>query len=208
MSLSKVHYSAKDDGRNIETTLLFQIPSKLTQLSLSQSVEGLQSASIGQNVNLVVLTTNKISTVGSWKYQPKIDISLLQRAKAIFEQSDNYAALEFLSRSYSLAHKTHRRIAELGTDNETYKYTLEWLDRLRSLVAANQMWWCEPLVNLSFDSEIVFEWWYKNNKLTVYILGNNAEYIKVWGADIDSEMEDGSATSPAELTDLWKWLVS
>ena len=99
-------------------------------------------------------------------------------------------------------------IGELGADNETYKYAIEWLKQLRTIVAANQMWWGEPLVNLSIDSEIVFEWWHGTNKLTVYILGNTAEYIKVWGTDIDSEMEDGTSSSPAELMALWKWLVA
>lgn len=42
-----------------------------------------------------------------------------------------------------------------------------------------QMWWHEPLINLGVDSEIVFEWWYENQKITVYILGNTAEYIKL-----------------------------
>ena len=84
----------------------------------------------------------------------------------------------------------------------------EWLEELRTVATAKKMWWCEPLINLSIDSEIVFEWWYENKKLSVYILGNTAEYIKVWGADIDNEMEDGLATSSAEITNLWKWLVS
>lgn len=205
---SKAAYYTKDERRNSETTALSQIPSKLTLIPVSQSAEGLQSASVGQTANLVILATDRTSTVGSWKYRSKIAASSVQRVKAISEQSDNYAVLELSSWSYSPAHKTHRRIAELGSDNETYKYTIEWLKQLRKLVAADQMWWGEPLVNLSFDSEIVFEWWHGTKKLTVYILGNTAEYIKVWGTDIDNEMEDGTSSSPAELTDLWKWLVS
>ncbi|MEH2375665.1 hypothetical protein [Nostoc sp.] len=205
---SKAAYYIKDERRNSEITALSQIHGKLTQLPLSQSAESLQSASVSQNADLVILTTDRTSTVGSWKYQSKIVASSVQRVKAIFEQSDNYAVLELSSWSYSPVHKTHRRIAELGGDNETYKYAIEWLKQLRTVVAANQMWWGEPLVNLSFDSEIVFEWWHETKKLTVYILGNTAEYIKVWGTDIDNEMEDGTSSSPAELTTLWKWLVS
>lgn len=204
---SKVYY-AKDEHCHFETTALSRIPSKSSQLRFSQTLEGLQSGSVGQNINLVDLERAKISSVASLQqYQPKIAVSSLQSAKASFEY-DNYAVLQLSSLSYSPIHKTYRRIAELGADNETYKYTIEWLDTLRTVVAASQMWWSEPLVNLSFDSEIVFEWWYKTKKLTVYILGNTAEYIKVWGTDIDNEMEDGLATSPAELTTLWKWLVS
>ncbi|MFN6528557.1 hypothetical protein [Nostoc sp. ChiSLP03a] len=206
MLLSKDHYSAKDNHCNLETTTLSQIHSKLAQPPLSQSAEGLQGASIGQNINHGVIATDRTSTLGNWKYQSKIVASSSQRVKAIFEESDNCAVLEFSSQSYSPYPKTHRRIAELGADNETYKYTIEWLDKLRSVVAANQMWWNEPLVNLSLDSEIVLEWWHETKKLTVSILGNTAEYIKVWGTDIDNEMEDGTSSSLAELTDLWKWL--
>jgi hypothetical protein len=197
--------SNKIRGCQLETATLSQIPRKIDQRSLSQSAEGLQSASVGQSINCIASMIDKTSTVGSWKYQPKIGISLLQRTKAIFEQSDNYADPEFLR--YLSSHKTHRRIAELGADNKTYRYTLEWLDRLRTVVADSKMWWNEPLINLSFDSEVVFEWWHGINKLTVYILEDTAEYIKVWGSDIDNEMEDGSATSPAEIMALWKWLV-
>ncbi|MEH2275067.1 MAG: hypothetical protein V7K40_09860 [Nostoc sp.] len=204
---NKASYYLKDERHDSEITALSQIRSKLTLLPLSQSAEGLQSASVGQNSNSVILATDRTSTVGSWKYRSKI-ASSVQRVKAISEQSDNYAVLELSSWSYSPAHKTHKRIAELGADNETYKYAIEWLKQLRTVVAANQMWWGEPLVNLSFDSEIVFEWWHETKKLTVYILGNTAEYIKVWGTDIDNEMEDGTSSSPAELTALWKWLVS
>jgi len=39
-------------------------------------------------------------------------------------------------------------------------------------------------------------------------LCNIAQYIKVWGEDIDDEMEDGFAASSDELTELWKWLIS
>jgi hypothetical protein len=208
MLLSKDRYSAKEDRRNLETTTLSQIPSKLDQIPFSQSAEGLQSASVEQNINHGVIATDRTSTLGSWKYESKIVTSSSQRVKAIFEQSENYSILELSSQSYSLCPKTHRRIAELGADNETYKYTIQWLDKLRDVVTANQMWWCEPLVNLGIDSEIVFEWWHEDKKLAVYILGDSAEYIKIWGPDIDNEMEDGTASSPAELTDLWKWLVS
>ncbi|NDJ22298.1 hypothetical protein GS682_11775 [Nostoc sp. B(2019)] len=208
MLLSKAYYYAPDEHCHLETTALFNIPSKLTQPAISQSVKDLQSASIGQNIDIAFLEIDRTSTVKSWKYQPQIITSSLERVKSIFEQSNCYAVIQLSSRRYSPVHKTYKRIAELGADNETYKYTLEWLEQLRTVIISDQMWWCEPLVNLSIDSEIVFEWWYENKKLTVYIFGNTAEYIKVWGPDIDKEMEDGSATSLAELADLWKWLVS
>ncbi|MEH1831227.1 MAG: hypothetical protein V7L29_03880 [Nostoc sp.] len=143
---SKAAYYTKDKRRNSEITALSQISDKLTQLPLSQAAEALQSASVGQNANIVILARDGTSTVGNWKYQSKIVASSVQRVKAIFEQSDNYAVLELSSWNYSPTHKTHTRIAELGADNQTYKYAIEWLKQLHTVVAANQMWWDEPLV--------------------------------------------------------------
>lgn len=208
MSLSKNQHSAEDEHRILETTVLSRIPRKLNHLPPSQLVAVLQSATMGQNINLVPSIADGIATVGDWRYQSKITAFSLQRATSIFEQSNYYVGPEISHRAYSPTNKTYARIAELGADNQTYKYTIEWLQQLRIVVIANKMWWCEPLVNLGIDSEIVFEWWHKNKKLAVYILGNTAEYIKIWGPDIDNEMEDGLAASPAELTHLWKWLVS
>lgn len=199
----------REKHRNLEATAISRVPNQLSQLPLSQSVTGSQGLLVRRNINPAALAIEVTSTVGRWKSQPKLFVSSTpQKAEAIFEQLDNNTAVQSSPYSYLPIHKTYRRIAELGADNKTYKYTIEWLHQLRTVVAANKMWWCEPLINLGIDSEIVFEWWHENKKLTVYILGNTAEYIKVWGTDIDNEMEDGSVTSPAELTDLWKWLVS
>jgi hypothetical protein len=203
--LSKAYYDVNNDYRNLEATPLSRVPSKLARFPLTQLVEGEQSVSFNQEIGVDIFDKNRTLTVGN--YQLKITSFSLQRVKTAFEQSNNYVNLQ-PAQNHLQIHKTYRRIAELRADNETYKYTLEWLERLRKIVTSNQMWWCEPLVNLGVDSEIVFEWWHENKKVTVYILGNTAEYIKVWGTDIDNEMEDGSVTSATELKDLWKWLVS
>jgi hypothetical protein len=205
---SKTSYYVKDECHNSEKVLLSHDYSNLVCHPLSLLAKSIQTKQIGQQTNGGVYVINETSTVGNWSPQLKLAISAYKEAKIVFDQSNNRAELQLSTQSYSPVHKTHRRIAELGADNETYKYTTEWLKRLRKTVVDNQMWWGEPLVNLSINSEIVFEWWYGTKKLTVYILGNTAEYIKVWGTDIDNEMEDGTSSSPAELTALWKWLVS
>ncbi|QLE55978.1 hypothetical protein [Nostoc sp. TCL26-01] len=204
---AKIYY-LRDEHRNLEASAISLEVNQLAQLPISQSVTGSQSLLIRRNINRTALAMEITSTVGKWKTQPRLFVySTPQKAEAIFEQLANYAAAQSSPYSYSPIHKTYRRIAELGADNKTYQYTIEWLNQLRTVVASHRMWWCEPLINLGVDSEIVFEWWHQNHKLTVYILGNTAEYIKVWGTDIDNEMEEGLVTSPAELADLWKWLV-
>jgi len=148
--------------------------------------------------------TIRVSTLLINEYKSKASNP---ETKSIFEPY-NYGNLRVLPPGYSRDHETYRRMAELGASNETYRYASKWIDSLKKVVSSNQMWWSDPLVNLSMESEVVFEWWRKEKSLAVYILGDVAQYLKAWGEDIDNEMEDGLAKSPEELMELWKWLIS
>jgi hypothetical protein len=90
----------------------------------------------------------------------------------------------------------------------TMRRACNWLDSLGSVLSVHQMAWIEPLINFSTQGEIVFEWWFQQKKLTVYIEAEGAEYIKVWGGDIDNEMEDGAANHIPTIENLWCWLLS
>jgi hypothetical protein len=68
--------------------------------------------------------------------------------------------------------------------------------------------WVQPHVGANEVGDITFEWWNKNRKLTLYISSNEVDYIKVWGADIDTEMEDGKLDSDIEFAALWQWLCA
>jgi hypothetical protein len=98
-----------------------------------------------------------------------------------------------------------------GLDDNVSATTLataqRWLDNLNALVAKQQLDWLDPLVNPSPNGEIVLEWWHGSRKLTIYIDSDSAEYVQVWGADIDREMADGSANQASDVETLWRWLV-
>jgi hypothetical protein len=79
------------------------------------------------------------------------------------------------------------------------------INQLRKL-GSESNFWKEPLINTTCDEEIVLEWWNKNRKLTIYISENRIEYIKVWGPDIDNEMQDGLISSDNTLRELWEWI--
>lgn len=129
-------------------------------------------------------------------------------------------SIEFISEnssdSFSEKEKTSRIIQSfLESDNiknrgrassETVLRAEEWLSELRIFAQKEQDWWCEPLVNLSISEEVVFEWWKEIKKLTVYVADHTVEFIKVWGPDIDNEMEEGSAESLEKLALIWNWL--
>ena len=43
---------------------------------------------------------------------------------------------------------------------------------------------------------------------TPFCGNQSAEYVKDWGADVNTEMEDGYASSPTIRRALWNWLMS
>jgi hypothetical protein len=67
--------------------------------------------------------------------------------------------------------------------------------------------WIEPHVIADADGDVVFEWWNGRKKLTVYVSPNAAEYVKVEGPDISSDMEDGTIETPEDRRMLWYWLL-
>jgi hypothetical protein len=67
--------------------------------------------------------------------------------------------------------------------------------------------WLRPHVVASPLGEIVFEWRHSNSLLTVYAGPQSVEFVQAWGADMNAEMLDGDADSPAERRRLWAWLV-
>lgn len=66
--------------------------------------------------------------------------------------------------------------------------------------------WTSPHVTLSENNEIVFEWWHGTKKITLYFGETGSEYIKVWGTDIETEMDSGPLRDDWNLTSLWLWL--
>ena len=51
------------------------------------------------------------------------------------------------------------------------------------------------------------EWWEDQKKLTIYVHPETVEYIKVWGPDIFSDMEDGEVEGAEDYRALWRWLT-
>lgn len=80
--------------------------------------------------------------------------------------------------------------------NQIYETTLEM-----------GMDWYQPNVTASAHGEAVLEWWNRQKKLTIYISSEQTDYVKIWGADIDAEMEDGILTS-LKVAELITWLKS
>jgi hypothetical protein len=65
--------------------------------------------------------------------------------------------------------------------------------------------WVNPHVSASEGGEVVFEWWKHDRKLTVYVSSRGAQYLRVGGPDIESDMDDGEIVG-AQFVGLWLWL--
>lgn len=96
----------------------------------------------------------------------------------------------------------------LAPDRGAVKHAESWIVELCLQAVESGLYWIKPNVTASPDGEVVLEWWHENKKLTVYISGQSAEYVQVWGPDIDSMMSDGDAESAKVRESLWLWLIS
>jgi hypothetical protein len=80
---------------------------------------------------------------------------------------------------------------------------------LYQIAALSGYGWTNPNVSADECGAIVFEWWRGRLKLTIYVTAIQISYIRVWGNNVDTEMEDGSIDSlELDFTPLWGWLNS
>jgi len=91
---------------------------------------------------------------------------------------------------------------------DAVQYACYWIGMLYLEIVDSHLNWFEPNVTASAEGEVLLEWRQGPKSLTIYVGNQGTEYVKDWGADINTEMEDGSADSPSMRRALWKWLVS
>jgi hypothetical protein len=91
---------------------------------------------------------------------------------------------------------------------EAVQYASHWIELFYLDIVSSGQEWIEPNVTASAEGEVVFEWRRGIKNLTIYVGNQSAEYVTDWGADINTEMEDGYANSPGIRQRLWKWLMS
>jgi hypothetical protein len=82
-----------------------------------------------------------------------------------------------------------------------------WIEQMYEDALALGEEWHSPHVAADEDGDVMFEWWNEDKALTVYVSENDVRYIKGWGLNIETEMEDGEATTPERRRMLWTWLL-
>jgi hypothetical protein len=67
--------------------------------------------------------------------------------------------------------------------------------------------WRDPHVSANESGEVSFEWWCGPKKITMYFAPDAVEIIRVWGEDIEDEMEHRRVGSELrEFAEAWAWL--
>jgi len=129
--------------------------------------------------------------------------------------SANFQTEESLSKIIDSNHTLElqlvtNRLLEIASQLEakTLHNTFLLIREIIRISKSQKLWWSTPLINVSDDLDIVLEWWNKNKNLAFYINQSSIDYIKVWGADIDNEMEDGLIKSvhDGSIAKLWQWI--
>ena len=79
------------------------------------------------------------------------------------------------------------------------------VEMYRQATTCSRATWMNPHVSASESGEVVFEWWKRDRKLTVYVSPERAEFVRVGGPNIDLDMMDGALVG-AQFVGLWLWL--
>jgi hypothetical protein len=96
----------------------------------------------------------------------------------------------------------------LPPNRDAIVYAKSWLRALFQELEEANLIWLQPHVTSSAEGEIVLQWWNDPKRLTIYFSAHEATFIKSWGPDIETEMEDGDAASATSRARLWEWLTS
>lgn len=97
---------------------------------------------------------------------------------------------------------------QMAPSHESITAAFSWIKSLYQEVSREDEKWLDPLITADSFENVVFEWWEGRKKLTVYVTPETVEYLKVWGPDIFSDMEDGLIETPKQYLILWNWLIS
>jgi hypothetical protein len=83
----------------------------------------------------------------------------------------------------------------------------EALALLQSGALARGVPWSEPHVGVNERGQVTLEWWAGTRSLTVFIRSESqVDYLKSWGTNIESEMEDGELSRLSDFAAVSRWL--
>lgn len=119
----------------------------------------------------------------------------------IMEDLDRITALTHIDTNWDDAEGESPSAATIGTAQSL-------LTSLAALVAGEHSPWIHPHISASPFGDVIFEWWNGDKQLSIYVSGDEAEYIQTWGHGESVEMDDGDATSDENRRKFWSWFMA
>ncbi len=90
---------------------------------------------------------------------------------------------------------------------ECIAYAREAIALLQASTLARSVQWAEPHIGSNERGQVTLEWWREGRTLTLFVRsGDQVDYLKSWGSNIESEMEDGTVERIADFIALSHWL--
>jgi hypothetical protein len=86
------------------------------------------------------------------------------------------------------------------------KLAFESLSSLFWRIEAHNENWVTPRISDEGCSEVAVKWSKDEKSLTFFFGSSEVSYLKTWGLNINSEMDDGDITNKNEFQNLWEWL--
>lgn len=86
----------------------------------------------------------------------------------------------------------------------------EFIANLRESIIQHRLTWHAPTVAYNeLDDLIEASWWQLNKALIITIkFDAPLSFLKVWGPNIHSQMEEGENPTNSDLIELWQWLYA
>lgn len=88
----------------------------------------------------------------------------------------------------------------------TLDHAMDIMEEFFDSITSEGYSWLKPFISSDEDGNVTVEWSEEKRRLHIQIAENEAEYIQVWGVNIDTEMHVDFLSRDDYLT-LWEWLL-
>lgn len=88
----------------------------------------------------------------------------------------------------------------------TLDHAMDIMEEFFDSITSEGYSWLRPFISSDEDGNVTVEWSEEKRRLHIQIGENEAEYIQVWGVNIDTEMHVDFLSCDDYLT-LWEWLL-
>ena len=149
----------------------------------------------GLNTSAVFHSGRFISTNIGQEYSDKTSAEYLHR-REILDRFDVLAQREDNWDGYE-----SKKPTQLTLDHAKFL-----MEELSDTIISAEHPWITPFISSDEDGYVTAEWYEEERELHIQIGENEAEYLQIWGTNIDTEMHEDFLSRDNYLT-LWEWLL-